>query len=191
MLADSLSAALVVLSWAATYLVHSTCLLAGVWLFLHVKHSAGYALRDRLWKMALVGGVMTASTQLLLAPSGPFREITFAVEGIRLTSTSQSATLHAARIATAGAPDEIAGAHEPADGHVLAVEPAAAASADGNWIIAHELSVGKAAPSNDASSGSRAVPAIAKRADHADLAQGFVVSPARRGPAVVMLTIAV
>lgn len=77
---DFLSASMLALSWGATYLAHSTCLLAGVWIFLKLKRAASHSLRETLWKIALVGGVMTASVQMLLAPQGPFGDLTFAVE---------------------------------------------------------------------------------------------------------------
>ena len=51
-------AALVLLSWAATYFVHSTALLAGAWLFVKWHGAAEHAFRETLWKTALVGGVI-------------------------------------------------------------------------------------------------------------------------------------
>jgi Zn-dependent protease with chaperone function len=86
--ADSLSTVLAFLflglSWCATYFVHSTCLIAGVWLFLRRRRTAGHALRETLWKTALVGGVVTASVQMWLAPVSPFGNLTLKLEGIRL-----------------------------------------------------------------------------------------------------------
>lgn len=70
-------------SWGATYLVHSTCLVAGVWLFLRIRSASGHALREALWKTALIGGVVTTPVQMLLAPTGPFRNLTFAVGASR------------------------------------------------------------------------------------------------------------
>ena len=55
--ADILSTFSVALSWGATYLVHSTLLLGGVWIFLKLKPAAGHSFSEALWKMALVGGV--------------------------------------------------------------------------------------------------------------------------------------
>jgi Zn-dependent protease with chaperone function len=86
--ADSLSTVLALLffglSWGATYFVHSTCLIAGVWLFLRCRHTAGHALRETLWKTALVGGIVTASAQMGLAPVSPFGNLTLKLEGIGL-----------------------------------------------------------------------------------------------------------
>src|SRR5262245_5580765 len=77
--AEVLSPAAVVLSWSATYLVHSTGLLAGVWLFLKIHRSAGHALREGLWKTALVGSLLTASAQSLPAPHRTFADINLAI----------------------------------------------------------------------------------------------------------------
>lgn len=78
--ADLFSSGVFIVSWGATYLVHSTALLAGVWTILRLNRTAGHSLRENLWKTALVGGVVTASAQTLLVPQGPFGEITFVVE---------------------------------------------------------------------------------------------------------------
>jgi len=65
-MADNLSSAgLAILSWGATYLIHSSLLVAGVGLFLWVRSGAGHQLRENLWKLALVGGVVTAPLQFL------------------------------------------------------------------------------------------------------------------------------
>lgn len=88
MSADSNSAGILVLcwllSWGATYFVHSTCLIVGIWLFVRNRQSAGHALRETLWKTALVGGVVTASIQLWLSPFRPFGDLTLRIEGIGL-----------------------------------------------------------------------------------------------------------
>ena len=86
MLADSISIGVLplfywVLSWGATYFVHSTCLIAGIWLFVRSRQTTGHALRETLWKTALVGGVATASVQIWLAPLGPLGELTLKVDG--------------------------------------------------------------------------------------------------------------
>lgn len=52
------------LSWVVTYLMHSTLLILGVWIAARWIRSA--SLRDVLWKLALVGGLVTASVQLAL-----------------------------------------------------------------------------------------------------------------------------
>jgi Zn-dependent protease with chaperone function len=77
--ADLPAAGLFVLSWAATYLMHSTCLLAGVWFYMRVRPRTGHTLRETLWKTALVGSIVTASVQMLPGLRGSFAEVTVAV----------------------------------------------------------------------------------------------------------------
>jgi len=55
-----------VLSWLCTYAVHSSVLLGAVWLLLRWRGPRSLALRERLWKLALVGPLLTASLQLAL-----------------------------------------------------------------------------------------------------------------------------
>ncbi|MEQ1895143.1 MAG: hypothetical protein ABL998_21600, partial [Planctomycetota bacterium] len=55
-----------VLSWLLTYAVHSSVLLGAVWLLLRFLPPRGLVLRERLWKLALVGPLVTASLQLAL-----------------------------------------------------------------------------------------------------------------------------
>jgi len=50
------------LAWSLTYLVHSTLLIGAVWLISRRLADRPLAL-DRLWKLALVGGVVTATVQ--------------------------------------------------------------------------------------------------------------------------------
>lgn len=50
--------------WAATYFIHSTLLLGGVWLWFRRHEPASHAFREAVWKLAAVGGIVTASLQL-------------------------------------------------------------------------------------------------------------------------------
>lgn len=50
--------------WMLTYALHSSLLLGGTWLFT-LKGIRSEPLRDTLWKAALVGGVLTATVQVL------------------------------------------------------------------------------------------------------------------------------
>lgn len=50
-------------AWLLTYLLHSTVLLGGAWLLSRVLRD--HAARDALWKAALVGGVLTATLQVV------------------------------------------------------------------------------------------------------------------------------
>ncbi len=47
--------------WTLTYLAHSTLLLACVWLMCRGLVRRSHALRERLWKLAAVGGLVTAT----------------------------------------------------------------------------------------------------------------------------------
>ena len=80
MLADFFPFGAIVLSWGATYFVHSTCLLTAIWTLLRFHRTASHAVRETLWKIGLVGGVGTACAQMLLIPSGLFGELRFAVD---------------------------------------------------------------------------------------------------------------
>jgi len=54
------------LSWLATYSVHSTLFLGSVWLALKLRPPRTNRSRERAWKLALVGGLISASVQGLL-----------------------------------------------------------------------------------------------------------------------------
>lgn len=66
---DSLAAAIT--AWLLTYAIHSTLLLGMAWLVLRARR-AEPAVADLLWKMALIGGVVTATAQTTLGvrPAG-------------------------------------------------------------------------------------------------------------------------
>jgi beta-lactamase regulating signal transducer with metallopeptidase domain len=72
-----LSIGMLVLSWTTNYLVHSTLLVATVCVFFKFRRDAGHRLRELLWKTALVGGLATASAQMLLVPPGTFGSMTW------------------------------------------------------------------------------------------------------------------
>ncbi len=76
------------LSWGATYFIHSTCLIAGIWLFVRHRHAASQALREILWKTALVGGIVTTSVQTWLTPISPLVNLTLKLEPFSLPPTS-------------------------------------------------------------------------------------------------------
>ncbi|MCA9698353.1 MAG: hypothetical protein KC431_12565, partial [Myxococcales bacterium] len=56
------------LSWMLTYAIHSTILILGVWLLCRgippVARRIGPRFENRAWKLALVGGLLTASVQV-------------------------------------------------------------------------------------------------------------------------------
>ena len=55
------------LSWMLTYLLHSTLLLGGAWLAWKLLPSEALAVKETLWRTALLGGIVTASLQAGLA----------------------------------------------------------------------------------------------------------------------------
>jgi len=55
-----------VLAWLLTYSLHSTLLLGGVWVLTRRGIIRSHQLRDLFWKMALIGGLVTATTQSAL-----------------------------------------------------------------------------------------------------------------------------
>lgn len=67
-------------SWLLTYLVHSTLLLAGVWLLARRRTPA---VRDMLWKAGMVGGLVTSTLQtgLGLEPLGGLVTLGHGVQG--------------------------------------------------------------------------------------------------------------
>ena len=63
------------LAWLMTYALHSTLLLGGVWLLTSRGVVRSHHLRDLYWKVALVGGLVTATGQVALrqvASAGSF-----------------------------------------------------------------------------------------------------------------------
>jgi len=73
---NSLDFAQSVLVVAGTYLLHSTMLLAAVWLVLKLGRVRSHALAERLWKMAAILGLVTAPVQLALGWSSPVFDVT-------------------------------------------------------------------------------------------------------------------
>ncbi|MGQ0637347.1 MAG: M56 family metallopeptidase [Planctomycetaceae bacterium] len=68
--ADLFAVAVPFCSWIATYLVHSTCLLGGAWLWLQFRAGTSHAARELLWKTALIGGLLTTAAHLTLTGPG-------------------------------------------------------------------------------------------------------------------------
>ena len=60
-----------VLAWLLTYLVHSTMLLGGAWVLSATRIVRSPAVRDTLWKVCLVGGILTATVYSLF-PYQPY-----------------------------------------------------------------------------------------------------------------------
>lgn len=62
---------LLVVAWLLTYLVHSTILLGGAWLLSAAGIVRSPVAKDMLWKVCLVGGILTA-TVYLASPYQPY-----------------------------------------------------------------------------------------------------------------------
>jgi len=62
---------LLVLAWLLTYLVHSSILLAGAWLLCAARIVRSPVAREVVWKVCLVGGILTA-TVYSLSPYQPY-----------------------------------------------------------------------------------------------------------------------
>ena len=54
------------LSWLATYGLHSTLFLGGAWLWCTLRAPRVNRNKERVWKLALVGGVLSTTLQLAL-----------------------------------------------------------------------------------------------------------------------------
>jgi hypothetical protein len=134
--ADSISIGILILSWGATYFVHSTCLIAGIWLFVRVRRTAGHALRETLWKTALMGGVVTASVQMWLSPLGPFfGDFTVRVEGIAWPVAAAADSFAAKDSPASDTLDlSVLNRQGRAAEHNLAVDLSPADSAHDSWI---------------------------------------------------------
>src|SRR5437868_9627163 len=57
---------LAAVAWLLTYLLHSTLLLIGAFALAGLGIVRSHAGRDTLWKVALVGGIVTATAQIVL-----------------------------------------------------------------------------------------------------------------------------
>ncbi|MBS0267068.1 MAG: M56 family metallopeptidase [Planctomycetes bacterium] len=79
-----------ILSWVTNYLLHSTVLMTTVWGWLRFQTSASHRLREVLWKTALVGGLATASAQMLLVPAGSFGSVTWMLPLVQTALVEQS-----------------------------------------------------------------------------------------------------
>jgi beta-lactamase regulating signal transducer with metallopeptidase domain len=58
--------ALVAVAWLLTYLLHSTMLLGGAWLLSAARVVRSAVAKDALWKVCLIGGIVTATVQSAL-----------------------------------------------------------------------------------------------------------------------------
>jgi beta-lactamase regulating signal transducer with metallopeptidase domain len=64
-----------ILTWVLTYAVHSTVLIGCVWLLCTTTGRLALSTREILWKVALLGGVLTASLHMGLGARAPWGEL--------------------------------------------------------------------------------------------------------------------
>lgn len=62
---------------ALAYLLHSTLLLGGTWLVLRAAHLLSWALKERLWKLAVMLPLITAAIPLPASWSRPLARLNF------------------------------------------------------------------------------------------------------------------
>ena len=55
---------LVLKAWLLTYAIHSTILLTAVWIFTTLFRATTHLVKELLWKVAVIGGMITAAFQL-------------------------------------------------------------------------------------------------------------------------------
>jgi len=63
-------------AWAATFLLHSTMLIIAVWLLTRLLGMRAMAIQDRLWKVALLGALVSCSVQAGLGERSRAPQIT-------------------------------------------------------------------------------------------------------------------
>jgi len=79
MIADVVSLLTAALSIAATYFVHSTLFIGGVWILVRFRPAISQVARELLWKSALVAGVASTLVQSLLLPANSLGDLAFAL----------------------------------------------------------------------------------------------------------------
>lgn len=96
------------LQWVSTYVVHSTALIVVVWGVTTLLPRTPLALKETLWKVALFGGIFTASLQMAAGTTSPWGEIELpqALGGERTAAagTPEASALPVATAARADAP---------------------------------------------------------------------------------------
>src|SRR5688572_6594861 len=63
------------LQWVLTYLVHSTALIGAVWIATKLVPRTPLAVKETMWKVALLGGIFTASVQMASGVTSPWGDL--------------------------------------------------------------------------------------------------------------------
>jgi beta-lactamase regulating signal transducer with metallopeptidase domain len=97
--AEFLAVGAQLISWAATYVLHSTCLVGAVWMTLRFRPATGPAVRETLWKIAIVGGLITTPTLIFLNLSATIGGLTLTLPvGNEIASRPDTTLKHAAPV---------------------------------------------------------------------------------------------
>ena len=64
-----------ILTWVSTYALHSTVLIGSVWLLCTLVPRLSLCTRESLWKVALLGGIVTSSLHMGLGVRPPWGEL--------------------------------------------------------------------------------------------------------------------
>ena len=81
---DALDAA----SWLFTYLIHSTVLLGVAWIFTTRVSGLSDSIQEQVWKLALVGGLVSATLQTALGEEAPGARFALSAEGAAESGTA-------------------------------------------------------------------------------------------------------
>ncbi len=84
------------LSWLATYGLHSTLFLGAAWLVCRFRPPRLDRNRERLWRLGLLGGFLSATLQLALGAHAPFGHIELDARNSVARATAPAADLPAA-----------------------------------------------------------------------------------------------
>jgi beta-lactamase regulating signal transducer with metallopeptidase domain len=183
------------LSWLATYGVHSTLFLGGAWLLCALRPPRIDRNRERLWKLALVGGLLSATLQVASGARPLLGRLDWpAAELARRAAPAPSGAPRAELPSLASGPIVPAVKGLRPNERELEEEraPAAIELAD---VRAPTLPVGPASPSEErvsrphpAAEPSRAAPPSAGRTSQTWLARLAPLSASERWPGLVLGT---
>jgi Zn-dependent protease with chaperone function len=170
-------APLQVLAWLVTYLAHSTLLLCLAWVLTRRRVGLSLASRERLWKLAVVGGFLTAALQVGLGWEPPLGRLHLrgATPPVAEAPTPDVAPGHAPAPAAAAARPERVDRTAPAEPASLfpvpprALREQASAPATGSVRSTARQEIASAAPAGQATASS--APVLASGAPEASARQ--------------------
>lgn len=131
MISPPAAAALVLVGWLLTYLLHSTILLGGAWAASRLLHDRGLRVQDALWKVALVGALLTSTLQVGAGVEPVLGVFELGLEPMRLTSGG--AEMNASPVTAADGSGAVGASHLP--GASLLLSPAVAVPLLAVWSL--------------------------------------------------------